>query len=148
MWSTTATVLAVCLVAGLASAAIEDCGSTLGSFSEVRVSGCEGKSTCVLRRGRNVTIEIDFKTSAEVRKVNTVVHGEIFDVPIPFPLSHPNACDGTGLSCPLEPEQTQKYTAILPVLKQYPKVTVKVRWELQNENGEDIVCVLIPSKIQ
>lgn len=64
-----------------------------------------------------------FVLAAEVRKVNTVVHGEIFDVPIPFPLNHPNACSDSGLTCPLEPEQTQKYEAILPVLKQYPKVS-------------------------
>lgn len=71
-------------------------------------------------------------------------------VPIPFGLPHPNACqnDGGNLPCPLKVGGPYKYEVTLPVEKKYPRVTVDVKWEMQNENGIDIICTLIPAKIQ
>lgn len=40
------------------------------------------------------------------------------------------------------------YDASFPVMKIYPKVDVEVKYELKNDDGKDIVCVLIPVKIQ
>lgn len=66
---------------------------------------------------------------------------------MPFQLQNPDACVDTGLHCPLEQNETYEYKAVLPVLKVYPKVKVQVKWELQDERGNDIICVEIPAKI-
>lgn len=41
-----------------------------------------------------------------------------------------------------------EYSATLPILKAYPKVVVEVKWQLKDGNGQDIVCVKIPAKIE
>lgn len=106
-----------------------------------------------------------------VEKVNTVVHGIIEGLPIPFPLPNPDGCKETGLECPLVKGKTYSYATVLPVRKSYPKVRIlnicfevrkfdfvyfrflsqislDVKWELQNEKGESIICVMIPAKIE
>lgn len=40
------------------------------------------------------------------------------------------------------------YDASFPVLKIYPRVDVDVKYELKNSEGKNIVCVVIPVKIQ
>lgn len=67
---------------------------------------------------------------------------------MPFKLPNPNACVSSNLECPLKKDVTYKYDASFPVLKIYPRVDVEVKYELKNKEGKDIVCVLIPVKIQ
>jgi Niemann-Pick C2 protein len=67
---------------------------------------------------------------------------------VPFKLPNDNACVDSHLICPLTKGTDYKYSASFPVLKIYPKVDVEVKYELKNSNGKDIVCVLIPVKIQ
>lgn len=54
----------------------------------------------------------------------------------------------SNLQCPLKKDVVYSYDASFPVLKIYPKVDVEVKYELKNSEGKDIVCVLIPVKIQ
>jgi hypothetical protein len=35
----------------------------------------------------------------------------------------------------------------LPILKEYPEVRVDIKWELQDSDEKDIVCVIIPAKL-
>lgn len=73
----------------------------------------------------------DFSVEADsVEKVDTVVHGIIMGVEMPFPLPNPNGCVDSGLECPLEKGKNYAYVATLPVLKSYPKVKMKVRFPL------------------
>lgn len=111
-----------------------------------------------------------------VEMVSSVVHGIIEGLPIPFPLPNPDGCKDNGLECPLKKDKTYSFLTTLPVLKSYPKVnifnnilisvigylfgffffllvfflqmTLEVKWQLQNEKGDNIVCVLIPAKIE
>ncbi|KAI8431952.1 hypothetical protein MSG28_004487 [Choristoneura fumiferana] len=69
------------------------------------------------------------------------------NLPVPFPLPQPDACKGSGLTCPLKAGEVANYAATLPVLKSYPKVKVDVKWELKNENDQDLVCIMIPARI-
>ncbi|XP_064535471.1 NPC intracellular cholesterol transporter 2 homolog a [Drosophila montana] len=127
----------------------QDCGSKTGKFTQVTIEGCDTtKAECVLRRNTNVSITIDFALAETASAVKTVVHGKILGIEMPFPLNNPNACLNSGLKCPLEKNEAYRYTATLPVLKSYPKVSVLVKWELQDQNSVDIVCVEIPAKIQ
>jgi Niemann-Pick C2 protein len=67
---------------------------------------------------------------------------------VPFRLPNPNGCVDSGLACPLKKDTTYSYAASFPVLKIYPKVDVEVKYQLKNKEGKDIICVLIPVKIQ
>ncbi|XP_059620201.1 NPC intracellular cholesterol transporter 2 homolog a [Phlebotomus argentipes] len=128
---------------------IQDCGSKAGSFSKVEVTNCNMDAPpCILKRNSNVTISIEFTPDIECNDVTAVVHGDLLGVQVPFPISNPNACQSPGVDCPIQPQTTYSYTATLPVLKSYPKVKVNVKWELQNAKKDDIVCVIIPAKIE
>lgn len=54
--------------------------------------------------------------------VTTVVHGIILGIDMPFPISNPDACLDSGVSCPLKKGNVYEYTATFPILKAYPKV--------------------------
>ncbi|CAG9123017.1 Ecdysteroid-regulated 16 kDa protein [Plutella xylostella] len=139
---------AVLLLASAQAKFYKDCGSKLATVESVGVSGCaENAKECVLKRNSNATISIDFTPSTEVKSVEAVVHGIIMSLPVPFPLPQPDACKDSGISCPAPSGTKVSYRATLPVLKSYPKVTVEVKWELKTEDGEDLVCILIPAKI-
>lgn len=128
-----------------------NCGSTIGQFSSVSVSGCDdSKQACDLIRGTNATISIQFTVDKSIEKVTTVVHALVMDVLVPFPMPHSEACTNpeSGITCPLKQGVTYNYHATLPVETKYPRLSVTVKWELQNENKEDIVCVYIPAKIK
>ncbi|XP_066581021.1 NPC intracellular cholesterol transporter 2 homolog a-like [Prorops nasuta] len=126
-----------------------DCGSKVGKFDNVTVSSCDvTKTACELVRETTATIYIQFTTEKSIQKVTSICHGILMDVNVPFPLKHPDACVDAGLTCPLQQGGQYNYQYSLYVDKAYPPLPVTVKWELQNEDGEDIVCVLIPSKIK
>ncbi|XP_049310918.1 NPC intracellular cholesterol transporter 2 homolog a [Bactrocera dorsalis] len=126
-----------------------DCGSKTGSFTKVIISDCDTtKNECILKRNTTASITINFALNEIASKITTVVHGKVMGVEMPFHLQNPDACVDSGLKCPLEKGETYEYKATLPVLKAYPKVNVLVKWELQDQNSEDIICVQIPAKIQ
>ncbi|KAI5642869.1 ML domain-containing protein [Phthorimaea operculella] len=125
-----------------------DCGSKLASIQNVGVSGCsDDAKECVLKRNTNASITIDFTPSNDVKSIETEVHGIIMNLPVPFPLSQPDACKDNGLTCPLKGGEKALYRTSLPVLKSYPKVKVDVKWQLTTDDG-DLVCIIIPARIQ
>ncbi|PNF14713.1 hypothetical protein B7P43_G09346 [Cryptotermes secundus] len=131
------------------SVPIEDCGSKVGSFTNVAISSCKGTDpVCILRKKSNVTLDILFTTNVTDNSVKAEVHGIIQGLPIPWPVQNPNACQSSGLTCPLEPGNKYHYTATFRILQSYPTMHLQVKWELKNENGDDIVCALIPVKIK
>lgn len=138
----------IVLLASAQAKFYSDCGSKLATIDMVGVSGCaETAKECVLKRNTNISISLDFTPSKDVKAIEAEVHGVIMNLPVPFPLPQPDACKNNGLTCPLKAGQKASYVATLPVLKSYPKVKVDVKWELKNEDDENLVCVLIPSKI-
>ncbi|XP_053975231.1 NPC intracellular cholesterol transporter 2 homolog a-like [Hylaeus volcanicus] len=130
---------------------ITDCGSKVGKYTSVTLAGCDmTKPVCDLVRNTNASIHIEFTPDKDVKEVHAVVRGIIMDIPMPFPLSNADACkySDSGIICPLAKDQSYHYMNTLPVLKSYPTLSVTVRWELRDENNEDIVCILIPAKIK
>lgn len=67
-------------------------------------------------------IKIPLLAAEDVTSINTVVHGKIMGVEMPFHLQNPDACVDSGLTCPLSKDASYEYKATLPVLKAYPKV--------------------------
>lgn len=128
----------------------KDCAKdgAIGTYSAVEVSNCDvNQSNCILRKNSNATISITFTSTENLSELKAIVHGIILDVEIPFKLPNDNGCVDSGLECPLSKDTEYKYSTTLPVLKQYPKVVVNVKWELKS-GDKTVVCVIIPAKIQ
>jgi Niemann-Pick C2 protein len=66
---------------------------------------------------------IGFLSTVEnTSKVKAVVHGIIAGVPMPFPFPQADACQNSGLACPLVSGQDYVYNTQLPISSSYPKV--------------------------
>ncbi|XP_043284044.1 NPC intracellular cholesterol transporter 2 homolog a [Venturia canescens] len=143
-------VVLLCVFVVQVESGISDCGSQVGAFKSVSVSDCdlEKQPHCILKRGANATITIIFDVDDDVTQVESVVHGVLGGVPVPFNIPNPDACKD-GLPCPLsKPGGSYTYVNTLFVKKSYPPLSLRVRWELRNQNDTDIVCAEIPAKIQ
>ncbi|XP_053670485.1 NPC intracellular cholesterol transporter 2 homolog a [Anopheles nili] len=122
--------------------------TAIGKYSLVEVSNCaDSDASCTLKRNTNATIAITFTSSEDLPDLKAVVHGIILGMEVPFKLPNDNGCTDSGLECPLTKDTSYRYSTTLPVLKQYPKVSVEVKWELKSAD-KDVLCVLIPAKIQ
>ncbi|XP_076620742.1 NPC intracellular cholesterol transporter 2 homolog a [Colletes latitarsis] len=157
MYGTTATILVLCFLSLCVSPIcraleITDCGSKVGKFTSVSLAGCDmSQSVCDLVRNTNASININFTIDKDMTDVYAMVRGIIMEVPIPFPLPNADACKDpdSGITCPLTKSgEVYHYKNTLPVLSSYPKLSVIVKWELRDENNENIVCLLIPAKIK
>ncbi|XP_076299537.1 ecdysteroid-regulated 16 kDa protein [Lasioglossum baleicum] len=129
---------------------VNDCGSKLGTLKSVTLSGCDtSKQVCDLVRDTNATIDIEFSVDTDVSQLVAVVHGIIMDEPVAFALPNANACEtpSLGITCPIAKGTQSHYTNTMPVLKSYPQLSLIMKLELQNENKEDILCMMIPTKI-
>ncbi|XP_044254730.1 NPC intracellular cholesterol transporter 2 homolog a-like [Tribolium madens] len=126
----------------------ENCGSNPDTLLSVWVSGCEETEKCILQKGTDASIEITF-TSVESNTVTAKVYG-VFSgglITTEFPFPYPNACLNSGLTCPIRASETYTYQTSLFVHPTYPKISVDVKWQLVDDAGNDIVCVIIPAKI-
>lgn len=132
----------------LSATKFTDCGSTSGQVSSVEVTGCpDSEDVCPLKKGTKAGITINFSSKADSKSLRAVVHGVIKSVPIPFPLPQSNACK-SGVTCPVTNGKDYTYENNLNIRNSYPAIGVTVRWELRDENNNDMVCVEIPCEIQ
>ncbi|XP_014257417.1 protein NPC2 homolog [Cimex lectularius] len=144
------TALALLAFANLALGEVEDCGSEEGSLDAVEISDCnlDTMKACPLKRGGEVVMKMKFTTKKPETNITTVVHGILGLIKVKFNLPDgDNACLTSGLECPLEENKQYTYSASLPVLNKYPRLSVKVQWELKDSANKNIVCVKIPAKI-
>nr|CAH0105247.1 unnamed protein product [Daphnia galeata] len=125
----------------------KDCGSVYGKVRSVAVTGCDTSNTCILKSGTNLNLTVVFTSLEDTEKTKATVHGIIGGVPLPFPLPQADACENSGLICPLSNGQNYTYTATIPISPAYPKIKVLVKWELQEAHGKDLFCIEIPSAI-
>ncbi|XP_018348864.1 PREDICTED: protein NPC2 homolog [Trachymyrmex septentrionalis] len=129
----------------------ENCGSTLGTFTNVVISGCStSDERCIFVRGTNASMSISFIPNKDISKIDARVYGKITVFPIPFPLSQPDVCQdpNSGIKCPLHKNQEYHYTTAMFLQKSFPSVNVEIKWEFMNENKEKIVCLEFPAKIK
>ncbi|XP_050299588.1 ecdysteroid-regulated 16 kDa protein-like [Anthonomus grandis grandis] len=126
-----------------------DCGSVVGTLSDVQVNNCPPNARrCTLRRGSNATMTISFTPKEDSDTVKAVVHGVVMGAPVPFNLPNPNGCSESGIECPVKSGNVYKYFTNMPVLTSYPRMTVDIKWELQDSAGKNIICAMIPAKLQ
>ncbi|XP_070579236.1 NPC intracellular cholesterol transporter 2 homolog a-like [Ptychodera flava] len=121
--------------------------SAVGKIKSVDVDPCP-QEPCVLKKGTNVTVHIDFTAGENITAVKASVHGIIAEVPIPFPLKNPDGCKDSGLKCPLEAGKEFVYFSTIQVLQSYPAIKLVIKWELVDQNGKDIACLEVPAQIQ
>ncbi|KAK2707540.1 NPC intracellular cholesterol transporter 2 homolog a-like [Artemia franciscana] len=126
----------------------KDCGSINGKVRSVNVEGCSSGPICILKSGTNVTLNVEFEALTDTNKLTSVVHGIIGGIPLPFLLPNDNGCISSGIKCPVVNEETYHYESDLEILQIYPKIRVIVKWELKDETGKDMFCILIPAAIQ
>jgi len=125
-----------------------DCGSTSGEVKSVDVTNCpDSEEVCKLERGKSAGITINFVSKCESKSLKAVVHGVIHSVPMPFPIPNPDACK-SGVTCPMKNGETYTYTNNLNIRNSYPAISVTVRWELQDDQTKNTVCVEIPAVIK
>merc|ERR1712142_364593 len=93
----------------------------------------------------DAAMTIKFKASSAATAVNTVVHGIIAGIPMPFNVPEGKACETGHIKpgCPLTPGQEHAYDTKLPVSSWYPSLRLNVRWQLQDENGSPLVCIFL-----
>ncbi|CAL1282632.1 unnamed protein product [Larinioides sclopetarius] len=124
-----------------------DCGSKTGKILNVQVTGCEETDVCEFKRGEKYNYDVSFESLKDTETLKTVIHGIIGGVALPFPVQNPNACEHSAIECPLQSGQTYNYGYEIEVRRAYPALQANVKWELKDDNNEDVVCVLIPVKV-
>ncbi|KAK3719169.1 hypothetical protein RRG08_027352 [Elysia crispata] len=126
-----------------------DCGSKEGTLNSALFNGtCSSEGHALLKQGTTVSIEFNFQAAKTETKLTSKVAGKIGELPfVPFPLGNPDACKDSGLTCPVPANTNVNYQPVLEILKSYPKVNVIVKWQLQNAEGVDVFCAVIPASI-
>merc|ERR1711931_280084 len=126
----------------------KDCGSK-ATITGLDINGCT-KPPCLLPKGSDAAMTIKFKAPAAATAVNTVVHGIIAGIPMPFNVPEGKACETGHVKpgCPLTPGQEHTYDIKLPVSSWYPSLRLNVRWQLQDENGSPLVCFIFPAALK
>ncbi|XP_002166396.3 NPC intracellular cholesterol transporter 2 [Hydra vulgaris] len=124
------------------------CSSPASSavVGDVVISPCDNQP-CQFIRGGNANIQIHFQAKNDNSNITTIVKGKIGPLWVPFPLSQPDGCLNDGIICPVKTDQQYVYSYDLPISKSYPAISVVVSWELQDENGNDLVCIQFPIKL-
>lgn len=128
------------------SVVYRDCGSKTGSIVSVDVTDCN-RVPCQFQRGKNYTLTLKFKSNANSKTIVNHVYGVIAHVPIPFHLPNDNGCE-LGLTCPIKSGDTLTEAVTLPILDQYPKIGVLVKWVAVDDNNNNMICFEFPVQIQ
>lgn len=123
-----------------------DCGSKDGHPISVDVKGCGDTGTCVLKKGTDAVLTINFTSNVTSQSLTAKAYGVVEHVPIPFPLPKTDACT-CGVKCPIQPQGQYVYQASFLVKEAYPSISLNVKWELIDDAKQYAICVLIPVEI-
>ncbi|RWS10721.1 hypothetical protein B4U79_08585, partial [Dinothrombium tinctorium] len=107
------------------------------NHDEVRAIGCINDTLpCVVKRGSNARLEVDFIAPFNARFVRADVRGKVdgslAPVYIPWTGVHRNACDGHGIQCPVVRNTGYRYHYDLKVDQNIPTFKVDYVWKLTN----------------
>lgn len=125
---------------------VEDCGSVDGTWTGLAVNECDGSFECVVKRGRDATLTINFTSRVTSRKVTPVIHGILGPLEVPFPVPQETDCP-TSVTCPIQPDELYTYQGSFPVEAYYPEISVKMKLELRDDAEKDLVCLEVPVRV-
>ncbi|CAC5376113.1 NPC2 [Mytilus coruscus] len=137
--------------------------SKTGVLESINVD-CAGLSVthdCNLKRGTNVSMSATFTSNVNTSKVTTVVHGILGGVAefflhllskdgeegVRFNGVTEDACISNVNHCDITKGEIIQYTNELPVDIHYPLLRLTVKWEIRDDQNNDLVCIRIPVEI-
>ncbi|KXJ13076.1 Epididymal secretory protein E1 [Exaiptasia diaphana] len=105
----------------------KDCGSKGATIVRLDISPCE-EEPCNFKTGTTVTgtltfVAKEYFTSGRV-KAYAVIEG--VDLPLPIPT---DACQGYGLTCPINNGQTANFVIKQEIQADFPKVKLQLKGE-------------------
>merc|ERR1712168_101752 len=98
------------------------------------------------KKNTKVGVAVTFKSNTDTKTSKAVVHGVLGGIPLPFPIPNDDGCK-SNVHCPITNGATNVYENGISIQSAYPKVQVIVRWELKDEQGNDLFCFSIPAQI-
>lgn len=127
----------------------QDCGSTKGTVSSVDISPCDNPKQCDLIKGTSPKVSITFTPKEDSGRVKAVVKGILpGGIKAPFNLPNDDGCTDSGLTCPLTTGTTVTYSQSIPVKEVYPSWKVGIQWQLQDEQENDLACIVVRAQIK
>ena len=100
---------------------------------------CDPNPPCVLDRGSATNITVVFSVKRTIRSMPVKLEGEIgMFIPIPLPPDKNNVCK--LLKCPLYPHHIYKVTFPLMISREYPPISILLRWIFDDSTDKMIGC--------
>ncbi|XP_036448606.1 NPC intracellular cholesterol transporter 2-like [Colossoma macropomum] len=119
--------------------AFTDCGSVSGKVVEVDIQPCPNQP-CQLHKGQSYSVNVTFSSVVESQTSKAVVHGVIFDIPVPLSIPTDDGCK-SAIQCPIQKQKVYSYVSELLVKTEYPSIKVAVLWELKDESWNNLFCI-------
>ncbi|KAH3848417.1 NPC intracellular cholesterol transporter 2-like [Dreissena polymorpha] len=140
-----ALVLIVATVCFAKTVNYKDCGSVSGTIYSIDVTPCDVEP-CTLHANTNYSVHINFTSKVNSKTAKNLVHGIIAGVPVPFPVPV-DCCENNNMRCPIVAGYNDIYSNTIFCSPDYPKIRLVMKWEVQDDNGLDIMCYEIPLQI-
>ncbi|XP_075259741.1 NPC intracellular cholesterol transporter 2-like [Convolutriloba macropyga] len=119
-----------------------DIGNCGGLFmpTAVYVEPCAlaPRGPCAVNKGQNVSIYINFNSTVDADAPYTYVYGLIRSIPVPYSVGdYANVCSHLMNydSCPIKAGQVYSYNIQVPVLEEYPSLTLAVEVKIADKKG-------------
>ena len=157
MSNSTLITIFVCLcVAGLIQAdiAVNKCKGRRTAAADItylNITGCTSYP-CVLQKDTTPAITLGLKFNRRVNDLKLKIAGRIGGKEIPFNVDDSNHCSeciqGSPKGCILKKGSTYNYSYSLPILKEYPPLTLVVKYEVVDKQGNSVACFTFPAQIK
>lgn len=123
----------------------KDCGSQGAKIVRLDMSPCD-EEPCNFKIGTTVTgtltfVAKEYFTSGRV-KAYAVIDGVNLPLPIPS-----DACEGYGLTCPINNGQTANFVIKQQIQPDFPEVKLQVKGEVVDPQGNMLFCFEVPLQI-
>jgi Niemann-Pick C2 protein len=138
---------ACCLCMTVSAVPWKDCGSAASTPSAVSVVGCDDTGVCKLTKGVNASFAVDFTAKEDATGLKMLVYGHIAGIDVPFPISNPDGCKDSNITCPIKKGQSYRYRNAIYVKTEYPSMTLVVKLKLEDQDKNVIFCVTMPVQI-
>lgn len=125
----------------------KDCGSVGGKVISIGYNGTCQPDRIVLKKKTYAGITIQFQSNEASPSLSAVVHGQVAGIFVNFPIDNPDACKNSNISCPVQSGKTYVYNSVIYVRTIFPSIPVIVKWELQDADQKDVVCIVLPAEI-
>ncbi|KAG7174222.1 NPC intracellular cholesterol transporter 2-like [Homarus americanus] len=134
-------ILLLTLLGCAAATYFQDCGSD-ATIDEFVLTDCD-IPPCVVHRPSTQDVNITFTPVHEAKTLDTIIIANIGGLDFPWP--GPNGCPLlVDDKCPINPEHTYHYHAVMPVEADYPAISAIVTWKLKDENNIVHACLVFP----